>query len=354
MPRLLLALLTALLLSACASRQPLSTLPQPAPGAQATPLQTTGQLRLFTQWWQPATEPKAVVLMVHGTALHSGFYAPLADYLVAQNYAVLGVDLRGWGQSQGQGAQGYVGDYDEYVQDLALATEAARQRHPDKKLFLLGESLGGTVVLLAHIQRQVDADGLLLVAPGVNARPGLFGRHLPSWMTAPLLWTGDGLGHTAPHLPLVPMWGAAAGLVLKDPATRDRWRGDPHNAHGWLPAHYVTTIYHAMKRIRRDLKAVTAPMVIFQGDRDNMVPVDSSMLLCTKAGSSDRTLRLYRQGGHGALHDFIDNNPIWHDMRDWLDRRSGASAPLHVDACQATAVHPPAASSTRFRPAALA
>jgi len=34
---------------------------------------TRSGLRLFGQWWLPATKPKAVVLLVHGTVLHSGF-----------------------------------------------------------------------------------------------------------------------------------------------------------------------------------------------------------------------------------------------------------------------------------------
>ena len=37
---------------------------------------TRSGLRLFGQWWAPKDRPRAVILLVHGTVLHSGFYAP--------------------------------------------------------------------------------------------------------------------------------------------------------------------------------------------------------------------------------------------------------------------------------------
>lgn len=75
-----------------------------APNAEQRTFITRDKLTLFAQWWIPQkNQPKAVVLLIHGSLLHSGFYALWADHLVENNYAVLGVDLRGWGQSQGFG-----------------------------------------------------------------------------------------------------------------------------------------------------------------------------------------------------------------------------------------------------------
>jgi acylglycerol lipase len=88
-------------------------------------------LRLFGQWWAAQRKAKrAIVLLAHGTVLHSGFYAPWASELTKHGYAVFGIDLRGWGQSQGYGRRGNVGNYDDYVEDLTLARREIRRASP--------------------------------------------------------------------------------------------------------------------------------------------------------------------------------------------------------------------------------
>ncbi len=63
-------------------------------------------LNLYYQCWLPAGEPKAVLLVVHGLAEHSGRYMNLVNHFVTQGYAVYGFDQRGHGRSPGR--RGYV------------------------------------------------------------------------------------------------------------------------------------------------------------------------------------------------------------------------------------------------------
>jgi acylglycerol lipase len=81
---------------------------------------TRSGLRLFGQWWLPK---KSHVRLFIGSwyGIAFGFYAPWANELTKHGYAVFGIDLRGWGQSQGYGRRGNVANYDEYVEDLTLA-----------------------------------------------------------------------------------------------------------------------------------------------------------------------------------------------------------------------------------------
>lgn len=340
---LLLVIFTALLLGGCLSRPPLIEFPKtprPALGADATTFETTDGIKLFGQWWN-TPNPKAVILLIHGTALHSGFYAGYAEHMRSQGYAVGAVDLRSWGQSQGYGAKGYVGNYDEYLNDVrALAADAAK-RYPGTKVYLQGESLGGTVVLLAHITRAVKADGLILNAPAVHASPGLFGWHAPHWMTTPLLFGGKVVGQTYPNLPLLPMWDSAANLVFFDEQAKERFVNDPYTTHDWLPAKYVDSLYNGMRKVRLNLRKVRAPMLIIQGTKDNLVPVDSSELLCKRSNSSDRTLYVYEGMSHATLHD-ESKESVWADTTQWLDRQTSAGPKL-FNGCpdEPKVLHPP-------------
>jgi acylglycerol lipase len=49
-------------------------------------------LALYYQSWQPAQGSKAILLVVHGFAEHSGRYINLVNYFVPKGYAVYSLD----------------------------------------------------------------------------------------------------------------------------------------------------------------------------------------------------------------------------------------------------------------------
>lgn len=321
----LLALVASL--GACTVRPPLGPVPTQFTSAErADPVQLTSGdgLTLFGQWWRPAEEPKAVVLMVHGTAVHSGFYAPVNDYLRRNGYAVFGIDLRGWGQSQGFGRRGYVGHYDEYIMDVKAAYDHVRAAYPDKKLYLFGESLGGGVVLLTHIQEAFPVDGLVLSVPAVHASPGLWSFRAPHAMQAPLMWSGKALGQVFPDMPALPLWTWAGGLMSSSDATIKRFERDPYTTHGkWLPASYAHAVTRGMERIRANMHHVTAPMIILQGTSDSIMPLDGAENLCRYSRSKDKVLKVYEGGHHAMLHDG-GREKAWFDIVSWLNEETEA------------------------------
>ncbi|HUU81215.1 MAG TPA: alpha/beta fold hydrolase [Acidobacteriota bacterium] len=54
------------------------------------------------QYWLPEDEPKAILIVVHGLAEHSGRYMNVVNYFVPLGYAVYGVDHIGHGKSEGE------------------------------------------------------------------------------------------------------------------------------------------------------------------------------------------------------------------------------------------------------------
>ena len=75
-----------------------------------------GGPNLYYQYWLPIDEPKAVLLLVHGLADHSGRYSNLVNYFVPRGYAIYGFDQRGHGRSPG--LRGYIEDFSCFVNDL--------------------------------------------------------------------------------------------------------------------------------------------------------------------------------------------------------------------------------------------
>jgi len=337
---LLLALLCLLALDACTSLPAMS--PKPAQyrhafGAQPRTLKTAYGLTLFGQWWIPEDgKPKAVVLLVHGTALHSGFYAPWADELITHHYAVFGFDLRGWGQSQGFGRRGYVRGYDEYLRDLMLAWQEVHRRYPDTPLFLQGESMGGSVALLSNIMNQFPVQGLVLNAPAVKPNPGFGFARLPGPVMSFMLWSGGNMAKIWPNFPAIPLDLPLIGeqiprIAFNDDYARQQFLDDPDTTHSWLAAAYITGIAEATSRIQDNFVNVQAPFIVLQGTSDHLIPPESAELLVKDAGSSDKTLKLYPGMAHATLHD-AGREKVWSDTLTWMNAHLPAPAGNTVQA----------------------
>ncbi|RYI33778.1 MAG: alpha/beta fold hydrolase [Acetobacteraceae bacterium] len=103
--------------------------------------------RLPYRSWLPAGRPKAVLLVLHGFGDYSrnAFQIP-AEIFVAQGIAVYAYDQRGFGAAP---HRGYWAGGETLAADATTVTRALQALHPQVPVFLLGESMGAAVALLA-------------------------------------------------------------------------------------------------------------------------------------------------------------------------------------------------------------
>ena len=117
--------------------------------------QSADGLQLVGRSWEPDSEPRAVVCLVHGLGEHCGRYQHVAAALTEAGFAVLACDQRGHGRSAGK--RGVIPSYDALMDDIGLLLEQASQRYPGKPRFLYGHSLGGNEVINYALRRKPDA-----------------------------------------------------------------------------------------------------------------------------------------------------------------------------------------------------
>src|SRR6266850_3593261 len=119
-----------------------------------------GGAGLFERLWRPVGKAKGAFVLVHGIKDHSGRYGELAGALAAQGVAVHAFDLRGHGKSTGKRVS--VRSFNEYLNDLDLVLNRARESAPGKPLFLFGHSMGGAIVTSYTLTFRPKLDGLVL------------------------------------------------------------------------------------------------------------------------------------------------------------------------------------------------
>ena len=204
--RLLLVLSFAVLLAGCSSLTSLYFYPQ------TVWIQTPDKLGLQYQdiwleaadgtslhaWWLPSqshagdagttlTEFDTVVLYLHGNAENISSHIRSVDWLPGEGFALLALDYRGYGASAGTPYMPAV------LQDVEAAAAWIRQHYPDKRLLVLGQSIGAALAVnfVAKGAQRYGVDALVLDAPFAGfpriARSALTSSWL-GWLLVPATW----------------------------------------------------------------------------------------------------------------------------------------------------------------------
>jgi acylglycerol lipase len=241
---------------------------------------------LYYQYWLPSSNQRAILLIAHGFAEHSGRYNNLVDYFVPRGLAVYALDHRGHGKSDG--ARVKVDRFSDYVNDLKIYFDLVRKDNPGKKIFLVGHSMGSAIALLYTSIYQNELAGLVTSGGGID-KPG-------SQSTLPQT-EGQPLG---------------TSFLSRDPEVIKAYENDPLVYRGPIP----TGLRGMMSEISNVATIIKIPTLIMAGNA--VADGTRSQVLFESLGSKDKTLKLY----DGLRHE-IFNEPehiqVINDMAVWLD-----------------------------------
>lgn len=107
--------------------------------------------------------PKGLVQLVHGMSEHSGNYLDFAKFLNDNGYLVIIGDHRGHGKSISEKyPNGYMREAEELVDDQIMISKYIKSIYPDKKLYLLGHSMGSMIARLYLRESDILIDKLVL------------------------------------------------------------------------------------------------------------------------------------------------------------------------------------------------
>jgi alpha-beta hydrolase superfamily lysophospholipase len=264
----------------------------------------TGGLEIYWQAWLPEGEPRAVVLIAHGGAEHSGRYEWTAGQLTARGFAAYAIDHRGHGRSDGPRA--YVDRLDNAVADLHRLGDLARERHPATPSFLLGHSMGGLIALSYALHHQDELAGLVLSAPLAVLEANAATRTASRVLSA-----------AAPRLPIYKIDGTT---VSRDPEVVRAYDSDPLNHRGLLPARTIGELARAVAGLPERLPTLTLPILTMSGSGDRLVDPAGSALVERRAGSADKTILDYEGLYHELLNE-PERDRVIADVAEWIEAR---------------------------------
>jgi len=292
---------------------------------------TTDAAALPLRRWLPQGEPKAVILALHGFNDYSNAFDAPAKRWAAHGIATYAYDQRGFGGAPGRTL---------WPGSAALATDAVtaaallRGKYPRTPIYLLGESMGGAVAILAATGatciRPAAVDGVILSAPAVWTRDSM--QFLPRLA----LWAG---------VRMFPGWvltGESLHILASDNIPMLIALGrDPMVIKGAR----VDTLYGMVDLMDRTIEAaprLTAPLLLMYGAHDAVIPADPVRAfvaaLPPERAAGDR-FAYYHNGYHMLLRD-LEGRTVIDDVASWVLNRA-AALPSNADAGGADHPWPP-------------
>jgi alpha-beta hydrolase superfamily lysophospholipase len=199
--------------------------------------------------------------------------------------------------------------FEDLVADLDSLIDLAAEELPGRKPVLFGHSMGGCVATGYAIRRSQRLAALVLSNP------------LATIKTAPAaVAVGRILSRVAPR---VGVYSVDAEGVSRDPEEVRKYRDDPLNFHGKVPARTVAELGDEVATFPERAGRIAVPTLIMYSTSDPIVAPAGSEMLARSIGSDDVTLRNWEGLRHEILNE-PEREAVIAEIADWLDARVGA------------------------------
>ena len=321
-------------------------------------LSTYENKQLHYRKWIP-TNPKAIVIFMHGISTHSVKYVTLphakdsdgndasksistktprlvsaalmVDAFLKNSISVYAFDLYGHGYSEGMRffiPQSYNVNVQDYI-NFSHLVAAENKTTGNVPIFLMGESYGSTITLHAakYFQDQTEPekmlpnlDSLILTAPAIIGDLPIYpvlqvllllGKYYPTWR--PFFMPN----------PVSP------DRIWKDPLVRvcylDKTKPENRIDGAGIPFRLGTGVQllHALEDVRKKvIPELKTPYIVIHGTQDHGVPISGSeYLYTTSLTPSDQKEFIKKEG---AYHDLLADPSAEESMDhiiNWINKR---------------------------------
>ena len=260
--------------------------------------------RLPARLWRAPARPRAVILALHGFNDSRDAWELPAPVLAAQGITVYAPDQRGFGEAPSRGR--WPGT-DRLVADAAELARLVAAREPGVPLYLMGESMGGAVLLcLAARPDAPPVAGTILLAPAVWSRDQMNPAVTASlWAASTLLPDWELTGRELP-LRIMPSDNRAALYRLSyDPLTVRTTR-----------TRTLLGLVELMSRAQDAAPRVRGRILVAYGGRDQLVPARATAAAWDRLPGGVRR-SFYPAGYHLLMRD-LTRAAVTDDVASWI------------------------------------
>lgn len=293
---------------------------------------SSGGIQLHGYRWEPESQPKAIVQIIHGIAEHVFRYDHFARYLNSLGYLVVAEDHMGHGKSICQQVpQGYfAGGWDTAVEDCCRLMETMMAEFPNVPYILFGHSMGSFLARSILIKKP-DSGIKAAIICGSAWMPGLVIRG--GKLISSLLMRGESAKQPSTQLQGIMFGGydkriekprTPCDWLTRDEAIVDAYMADPLCGFAPTPA-LANAMMNGLLYIQNDanLKRMNQnlPVLFIAGAEDPVgaygAGVRKAAQMFVRSGMKHVSVKLYPGCRHELLNE-LNKDEVYKDASDWI------------------------------------
>ena len=264
--------------------------------------------------WRSPSPAKIVVVCIHGLGLCARAYKPLAQELSAAGIDGFGVNVRGFGPDRDKSDRAKLNCV-KTVDDVTKLLESIRREHPEHKVILIGESMGGAISMRVAAEHPELVDAVVCSAPAWKilkmrrtAVNGVFELFLSS---------GKHPG---------PAGRAIIHQATSDPQLSEHWLTDPSHKLklSWGEA---TAFLNFISKTDSYAKQLTKPILLLQGLNDHLVSPKAVAKMFKEFPAKSKTFLIDAAGEHLILEEARFTPAVMEKLIPWLKSNSISEPP---------------------------
>lgn len=267
-----------------------------------------------SEWRDPATGLKGIIVLIHGVTLHAGVFDVAARDLASRGFLVVAPDLRGfgrWHKNVQVSARERKVNYALSLKDIIRIIERLRLLNPKAAVFCLGESLGANMAVRLAATRPDLVDGIVLSSPCVF-------RHISL------------VADMVPHA-VQTLFGPRRQINMKS-YIRSRLSEDPKVVEGYSldPGIRKTLslpeLVQSRSALRRGYLAANRvppkiPVLILQGTADRLFKPKGVAVLLDRLPAEEEQVQWFQGRGHLLLETAHVRPEVLETVATWLNER---------------------------------
>ena len=261
--------------------------------------------KLFLRSW--VTDSSDVLLILHGLGAHSGWFIDMADALAARGLTVYANDHRGFGHSEGLST--HIDNYATFVEDCHALVSEIRRRNPDRKIYVLGHSMGG--IFTTHLAAKYGQSlaGILYLNPWVEDSSRISPGTTLSFLVG-------GLFKSKRYYQVS---GGTETMTTRQEAI-EMLNADTY----WQrkqTASFLFQILLMRMAVLKLAKRITLPVLVMQAGQDKAILAAGTRKLYEALASSDKTWKGYAEFSHDSEFE-EERSRMDIDIVEWIGKHT--------------------------------
>ncbi len=243
-------------------------------------------------------------MLVHGLGAHSGWFEALGRQLKVRRLFAVSFDQVGFGKRREENFS----SYSQWIDDVIGAFDHLKETLPGKPVYLMGNSMGALLSLVAA--DYVSPDGLVLFSPGFDGCPETFTLlYRLLTVVSAFLKPEEEVG-----LPY------GCDLVTRDPSARQWIEADPQRRFR-VPGKMMLELLKLSARVLKQRKSLSIPVLMMTAGQDRIVnnPVNNSFF--SRISAPSKKTRHFPEAWHDLMFDPVIDE-VADEILQWMSEQT--------------------------------